>query len=134
MRRPVVIDIETETDIERLRGAARAFQQQMDVLRGEIIELRQQMKLAIKRLNQLHGEVKKAERERIKALEERLKKLNDMLFGASTERRPHATPGATATAATSSNNPSNSQGTAPPQRGHGRRPQPNLPERIVEHT
>lgn len=105
-----MVDIERETDIERLREVAR-------LLDRENARLHQRLVVLHRELAQARGETATQLELEIQLLQEQLDGRNQALFGRSSEKR---SPAAKA----------NGAETAKPQRGHGPTAQPSLP--VVE--
>lgn len=99
------MDLQRETDVERLRQAALLLESENQRLVSKVLELTRQLATA-------RGEGAVALQLRLSELEQQLAKRNHMLFGTSSEQRPQGqTPGK-------------------PERarrpGHGPKPQPKL--------
>lgn len=104
---PAVINVATETNIERLRQVAM-------LLERENARLHRRLQDLIRQLARAEGKDAASLQLEIQYLEETLAARNRALFGQSSEKKRH----------TSS---SKEQGEASPQRGHGPRRQPELP-------
>lgn len=107
-----MIDIATESDIERLRKVALLMAAENDQLHKRLAELTAELAEArgTHRAAELEAELRK--------LQSRLAERSRMLFGPRSERRPGEEP----------------KPPRKPQKGHGPTPQPKLEERVVEHT
>ena len=103
-----VINVSTETDIERLRQVAQLLQAENDRLHGRLKQLAEELG----RANGQEAEMLELE---LGLLREQLHDRNQALFGTSSEKRVHAN--------------GEGQGEAPtkPKRGHGPTAQPELP-------
>ncbi len=106
----VPVNLEREKDIERLRQAALLLEAENKRLVSAVMALTKQLSTA-------QGEDARMLQLRISDLEEQLARRNQMLFGASSEKRPKAKA---------------EQPAREPQRGHGPKPQPQLP--VVEQV
>ena len=107
-----MVDIERETNIERLREMARLLDRENMRLHARLLEL-------TRKLAEARGEVATQLQLEISVLQQTLDARNQALFGRSSEKRP--SPPAENT---------NAEATAAPKRGHGPTAQPSLP--IVE--
>lgn len=126
----VAVDLEAESDIERLRDCARAMQRQIVELRAEIASLRSQVDEALTRLRTLKGKAKEDEKRRLAKLKELLAQREKALFGDSSEKRdPSDGPNKNGDGAASTAPP----GGKPPRRGHPRRAQKALDTVPVVH-
>ena len=113
---PVVIRIETESDIERLRQVALLQQTENARLHKRLLELTQELAVA-------RGEdAILAIQQELSFLKEQIDARNRELFGASSEKRSRDKSGDAA-----------SNGTTE-RTGHGRRDQPKLPMVDVVHV
>jgi len=108
-----MVDIERETDIERLRQVARLLDRENARLHGRLVEL-------TRLLAEARGEVAVQLQLEIDLLQQTLAVRNQALFGRSSEKRAPA--------------PEKTNGKPPatPRRGHGPTAQPSLP--VVEEV
>jgi transposase len=127
MRRRLVVDIEKESDIERLRATALALWKQNETLRTEIDRLRGQMNESLEKLRHLKGMAKAIEIRRIKKLQEQLAALEKLHFGPSSEKRPGKS------GPTSPESGGDGSAESGAKNGHPRRPQETLETKPVEH-
>ena len=105
-----VINVSTETNIERLREVAQ-------VLMAENDRLHRRLQALVEELGKATGEDAERLQLELDLIREQLHDRNQMLFGRSSEKRSHA---------------QNDEAPAKPQRGHGPKPQPELP--IIEEV
>ena len=101
-----MINVSTETDIERLRQVAQLLQAENDRLHDRLVKLTEE-------LSQAHGGDAERLQLELQLLKEQLHQRNQALFGASSEKRSRC-----------AQDPDKS---AKPRTGHGPRPQPSLP-------
>ena len=106
-----MVDIERETNIERLREVARLLDRENTRLHSRLLEL-------TRLLAEARGEVATQLQLEIDFLQQTLAARNQALFGRSSEKRPAVA------------EKSNGEAAAAPRRGHGPTAQPSLP--IVE--
>jgi transposase len=110
-----MVHLDRETDIEILRQTALMLERENQKLVAKIVELTRE-------LSALKGKDPTQLRLQIERLKQQLAERNRRIFGDSSERRPSPEVSPTQ----SEDKP------APPQKGHGRREQPQLP--VVEQT
>ena len=104
-----MVDIERETNIERLREMARLLDRENMRLHARLLEL-------TRKLAEARGEVATQLQLEISALQQTLDARNQALFGRSSEKRPSPP-----------TEKANAEATTAPTRGHGPTAQPSLP-------
>lgn len=134
----LAVDLEKESDIERLRDYARAMRQQIIALRAEIASLRAQVDQALARLRTLKGKAKEDEQRRLAHLKELLAQREKALFGDSSEKRDSSAGQDQGGGAAGAANAAGAAGAAPPvdkppRQGHPRRAQKALETVPVIH-
>ena len=102
-----MINVSTESDIERLRQVAQLLQAENDRLHDRLVKLTAELSKA------KGGDAERLQLE-LQLLKEQLHQRNQALFGTSSEKRNR-----------SAKNPE--EETAKPHTGHGPKPQPSLP-------
>jgi transposase len=108
-----VLRLDQIRDLDTMRQVAVLLERENDRLHAKLTVLTRE-------LSQLRGDGARAAQRQIEALQEILAHREHALFGASSEKRPHAPPAAPAAP-------------PPPRRGHGPTPQPTLPRIDVVH-
>jgi transposase len=97
------------------------LQQMVTLLQAENARLHKRMAELVRKIAQMQGQAESAQLEmELMKLQEQLLLMQRRLFGASSEKRPHAEP-----------KPETSE--KKPQRGHGPTPQPELPQISMLH-
>jgi transposase len=102
-----VINVSTETDIERLRQVAKLLQAENDRLHDRLVQLTEALSKA------KGDDVDRLQLE-LQLLKEQLHQRNQALFGTSSEKRSRSAK-------------NNAEESAQPRTGHGPKPQPSLP-------
>jgi transposase len=108
-----VLRLDQIRDLDTMRQVAVLLEQENDRLHVKLTALTRE-------LSALRGDGARAAQRQLEALQEILAHREHALFGASSEKRPHAAPAGSAAAPT-------------PRRGHGPTPQPTLPTLDVVH-
>ena len=102
-----MINVSTETDIERLRQVAKLLQAENDRLHDRLVQLTEALSKA------KGDDVDRLQLE-LQLLKEQLHQRNQALFGTSSEKRSRSAK-------------NNAEESAQPRTGHGPKPQPSLP-------